>query len=599
MARRPLVLALCLPAALCAAWTLYAGKDLNWDLLNYHYYGPFELLEGRLRQDYFAASGQSYVNPIGYLPFYLMVSAGWHSVLVSVLLAIAHALSLVFLFAIARRLFPRDSGMAVLATALGGATAVYWATVGTSFLDPLLVVPMLAGLVLLLDRRHFALAGVLFGAAAGLKYSNAIFALAALPLIPQRRPFLSYALGGAVAVAAFAGPWLYLMWREFGHPLFPMGNLNLRFAPQDLLAALTFPLRMAALDRSLYVETFAPDLRPAALIALAIGLPLVRKGQLLGSTDARLFTFFLAGVVLWLLTSANGRYGLLLLLLTGVLVARLADRVLPQRMVRLALLLLLLIQLTTLVVASPARWYLSEPWSRHWFPFAVPERAQREPALYLTLETLPMAVVAPFVHPRSAFVNLRGQRSLSPEDPKLVALLERHRGHVRVLGRALELNNGAPDAAQVTAYDGTLTRLGYRMDTGDCFAIAWRPDREDFLSKIANALSPTPEATESLSMVSCGLVAAPRDPARAERERRASVAFDNLQNACPRLFRGQSAVTEPLGGGWSRHYVDLDARLEAFGERVMLNRYRAGEVVELGRLDEWEKGVAGLPAACR
>jgi hypothetical protein len=31
----------------------------------------------------------------------------------------------------------------------------------------------------------------------------------------------------------------------------------------------------------------------------------------------------------------------------------------------------------------------------------------------------------------------------------------------------------------------------------------------------------------------------------------------------------------------------------------MLNRYRAGEIVELGRLDEWEKGGATLPPACR
>ena len=599
MPGRPAALALVLPAALCAAWTIFAGKDLNWDLLNYHYYGPFELLAGRLRQDYFAASGQSYVNPIGYLPFYLMVSAGWHSVAVSVLLAIAHASCLVFLFAIARRLFPHDVGMAVLATALGGATAVYWATVGTSFLDPLLVVPMLAGLVLLLDRRQFALAGVLFGVAAGLKYSNAIFALAALSLIPHRKAFVSYALGGVVAVAVFAGPWLYLMWREFGHPLFPMGNLNLRFAPQDLLAALTFPFRMAALDRSLYVETFAPDLRPAALVALAIGLPFVRKGQLLGSTDARLFTFFLVGAVLWLLSSANGRYGLLLLLLAGVLLARLAERVLPQRAVKLVLVLLLAVQVAMLAVASHARWFLSEPWSRQWFPFAVPERAQHEPALYVTLETLPMAVVAPFMHPQSAFVNLRGQRSLSPDDPKLVALLERHRRHVRALGRALELKNGAPDPAQVTAYDGTLTRLGYRVDAADCFTISWQPDRTDVVSRIANAVSPATDLTESLSLVSCGLVPAPRDAARAERERRASVAFDNLQKACPRLFRGQTAVTEPLGGGWSRHYVDLDARLEAFGDRVMLNRYRAGEIVELGRLEEWEKGGAALPPACR
>jgi hypothetical protein len=272
--------------------------------------------------------------------------------------------------------------------------------------------------------------------------------------------------------------------------------------------------------------------------------------------------------------------------------------VLPPRAARIALAVLLLVQVCMLAVASHARWYLVEPWSRHWFPYAVPERALREPALYLTLETLPMAVIAPFLHPDSAFANVRGQRSLSPADPRLRALLERHRGRVRALGRNLELKNGAPDPAQVAAYDGTLQRFGYRLDTGDCFAVAWRPE-QDGLSRIANAASRAPPVSESLAVTSCGLLPAPPDPARDERERRASSAFDRLEKACPRLFHGQTAVTEPLGGGWSRHYVDLDARLEAFGERVMLNRYRAGELVELGRLDEWTNGSAALPAPCR
>ena len=40
-----------LPAIVCAAWALRAGKDLNWDLLNYHYYLPFQLLAGRIEQE--------------------------------------------------------------------------------------------------------------------------------------------------------------------------------------------------------------------------------------------------------------------------------------------------------------------------------------------------------------------------------------------------------------------------------------------------------------------------------------------------------------------------------------------------------------------
>ena len=123
MGRAALLTVFCLPAAVCAAWTVYAGKDVNWDLLNYHYYLPFELLAGRLGQDFFAASAQSYLNPIGYVPFYLMVSSGWHSVAVSIVLAVAHSLSIGLLYLLAWRLFARLRGrdraiLSILATAL-------------------------------------------------------------------------------------------------------------------------------------------------------------------------------------------------------------------------------------------------------------------------------------------------------------------------------------------------------------------------------------------------------------------------------------------------------------------------------------------------
>jgi len=583
---RPL-LPVCAAAALCAAWTVHAGKDLNWDLLNYHYYAPFQLLEGRLQQDYFAASAQSYLNPLGYVPFYLMVASGWHSVLVSILLAVAHSASLVLLYAIAWRLFgplaQRERAvMAWLATALGAATAVFWATVGTSFLDPLLVPPMLAGLLLLLSGRHPLLAGALFGAAAALKYSNAIFALAALPLafLSGRRAAALYVAGGAAAVAALAGPWMALMAREFGDPLFPgVSAGGGRFAPQDLLSALVFPFRMAALDRSLYAETFAPDIRFAGLVAFAAAAAVLRKN--LERQDWRVLGFFAAAYVLWLATSANARYGMVVLLLAGACLARLVERLLPLRPAFVVLGVLLALQLAMAIVAAPPRWFIAEPWSKRWFPYEVPERALREPALYLTLETLPMALVAPFVHPESSFVNLRGQRSIAPDAPRLAALLERHRGRVRVLGRNLELAGGAPPPEQVRAYDGTLSRIGYRVDPADCFTIEWRRDDADALSRAANWLSRTPPSSEPLSVAACGLRPAPRDPAREAKEREMSALFDRIEKACPQIFRGQTAVTEPLGSGWARHYVDLDARLEMFGDQVVLNRYRAGERVDL------------------
>jgi len=614
------------PGAVCALWTVVAGKDVNWDLLNYHYYVAYELLGGRLAQDFYAASAQSYLNPVGYLPFYLMVASGWHSVLVSVLLAVVHALSLSLLFLIARRLFAHLGGrdrvvFSCLATALGAATAVFWPTVGTSFLDPLLAPPMLAGLLLLLDggperaARRAALAGALFGMAAALKYSNGIYVLAALPLALAMRAGLAYALGAALAIAAFAGPWFALLMREFGNPVFPLMNawfesphapavnmVSERFTPRDLAQALGFPFRIVALDRHVYSETFAPDVRLAALVVAALALPLARGARPenpLRAADWRLLGFLAAGTVLWIGTSANARYGLPVLLLAGLALARLAERLLRPDTARVALALLLAVQAAMSFAASPPRWFIAEPWSTRWLPYEAPERALRDPALYLSVELLPMAAVAPFVHPASSFVNFSGAHSLPSDAPRLVALLERHRGRVRAYGRRLELADGAPGAAAVKAYDDALRRLGYRLDPRECFTIAWRPE-DDALSRAANRVAALSTSPDPLSVVSCALVQAPRDPADLEAERRMSAVFDRIEQRCPALLRGQTAVTEPFGNaGWARNYSGLDVRLEAFGGAVALHRYRSAAVLELGRVADWERHDAPLPAPCR
>jgi len=605
-----------LPAAICAAWTLYAGKDVNWDQLNYHFYLPFELLAGRLGQDFFAASAQSYLNPIGYLPFYLMVSHGWHSVAVAIVLAAAHSLSVGLLYLVAYTLFAhlpqRDRCMfSCIAAALGAATGVYWMTVGGSFLDPLLAPPMLAGLLLLLDdartARRAALAGALLGAAAALKYSNAIFALALLPLafVQSRRAGFAYVLAGAAAVALFAGPWFALLQREFGNPVFPLANawfrspdalpINLigeRFALSDPVALLAFPFRMATLDPSVYAENFAPDLRFAALFVTLLGLAALAAGRgtpavgALRGADWRVLAFFAFALVLWLATSANGRYGLVVLLLAGVCLARVVERTLPARAARVALAVLLALQLAATFLASPPRWFLAESWSRHWFPYVVPDRALREPALYLTVEILPMAVIAPFVHPASSFVNFRGQHSVPSDSPRLAALLERHRGHVRVLGRELD---------EKTA-DLNLRRLGYRVEPSDCFAIPWRPDDGDAISQAANWLAGERKSSEPLSMTSCTLRPAPRDPGEVAEEGRISTIFNRVEKACPKLFRGLSSVTEPFTSGWSRYYAGLDARLEAYAGRLSLNRYRADVQIDLGLLSDWERAGHPCPA---
>ena len=308
--------------------------------------------------------------------------------------------------------------------------------------------------------------------------------------------------------------------------------------------------------------------------------------------------FFAAGLALWLATSSNARYGLLVLMLAGVCLARVLERLLPHRALRVTLAVLLALQVGMTITASPARWFAAEPWSLRWLAYDAPERARRERALYVTVEALPMAAVAPFVNPASAFVNFRGQYSIAPDSPRLAdaaRALSRPRANARPRARA---RRRPPVAGGAATYDATLRRIGYRVDTADCFEIPWRPDVGDALSRAANRLAGSLPPHEPLSVASCALRPVPLDPAEAEHERRMSALFDRIESACPRLFRGQTAVTEPLGSGWSRNYGGLDARLESNGRTVLLNRYRAGVFVDLGAVADWERPGAKRAPAC-
>ena len=634
-------------AALAALWTVYAGKDFNWDLLHYHYYAAYALVEGRLERDFFAASAQGYLNAVGYLPFYWMVSSGWHSVAVSAVLAAAHAANIALLYGIAYRMFAHHDPRArltlsLLAAALGSASAVFWATVGTSFLDPLLTVPMLGAVLLLIGGEgakggaaRAAMAGALFGAAAALKYSNGMFALAALVLVASQpgsggfarmRMLFAYAAGGVAGVALFGGATLVHLYREYGNPVFPLFNgwfrspdfppisiLAERFAPKNLQEALLFPLRVVSPDSLIYTEISAPDLRFAALAVLAAAIaahavwrrarPAAASGATLSSTDLRLLAFFALAYAAWLVTSTNGRYGMLVVLLVGLLVARLADRLLPLPAARGALLILLVAQAVACALISPARWFMIDLWSDRWFAYEVPERAKKEPALYLTVETQAMSVIIPFLSPDSSFINLRGQHSVAHGAKRMQALLALHKGNVRTIGRALRLQrDGRPRPDIIELYDSTLLRYGFRVDTDDCFAIRWRPSRYDGLSQFSNVVVTERAGVResNVALASCALRPGSWSAAQLEDERRISALFDRMERTCRGIFRDQTSVTERLGTEWSRTYAGLEARLETHGDAMVLAPFFKLRNHYLGKAADWERGVpAFLEKPCK
>src|SRR5437879_8208188 len=167
-----------------AAYAWFAGEDINWDWRNYHEYNAFALINGRFDQDVAPAGIQTFLNPLAYLPAYLLRHhAGapfWGMMLGSI-----HGLNLALIYWLSRSaLSGAASGLtlaaAVVIAAFGPMTL---SEVGTSFADILTALPVIAGLGLIVSanakhRTRHLIAGMLIGRTVGLKLTTMVLLLA-------------------------------------------------------------------------------------------------------------------------------------------------------------------------------------------------------------------------------------------------------------------------------------------------------------------------------------------------------------------------------------------------------------------------------------
>jgi len=242
MMARPwlITLAACIAYGVAA---LVLGQDANWDLRNYHYYGPYAYFHDRLAIDMAPAHVATFYNPLFHIPFYLMVNA-LPPKAVGVTLGVIQGLNAALLLAVARRCLPMANPRvgfwsAAAAVALGLTGAMSVSEIGTSYGDNLLSLLVLSSLWLLVravDRPEplgwVAAAGVLAGAAVGLKLPMAAHGLGLaaacllLPLAAGRRvqALIVFGLAGVAGVALTDGFWLWEMTSRFDNPLFPYFN---------------------------------------------------------------------------------------------------------------------------------------------------------------------------------------------------------------------------------------------------------------------------------------------------------------------------------------------------------------------------------------
>jgi hypothetical protein len=418
-----------------AAYTYAVGDDVNWDWRNYHAYNVWAAINHRDDIDVVPAGFQTYFNPLIYYPIYLLrqlLSPLWTGLIVGAV----HGLNLVAIYSLTRALLGSAANASCLAASvlLAAFGPLTLSEVGTSFADIALSLPIIAALILMSSSeqpsaKFHILAGVLIGASVALKLTNVVFAFGLLAAaIAASRPLAALgcvALGGAIGSLVAGGWWSFLLWRDFGNPVFPLFNgvfpspelssvniLDRQFIPDGWLDGLAYPFYWLAGDNrsSEYAFRDARFAVALVLLAVAIGASLIRRTELLTRRDVQFISFFVVSYAIWLMLFAIQRYAVALELLCGPLIVLLLVRILQSAASagwRVGLeswqsVIILVVALASAAWTQPGDW-TRRSWSNPYRPQLPAELTQ--PANYLLLDK-PLAYIAPVLPPGSRFYQL-------------------------------------------------------------------------------------------------------------------------------------------------------------------------------------------------
>lgn len=418
-----------------AIYTWLIGEDVNWDWQNYHEYNVWALINGRYAIDALPAGFQTYFNPTVYFPVYylrhlLPLPYGL------MIIGAVHGLNLLLIYFLVRVLLKEAAtasaiAAAILIAAVGPMTL---SEVGTSFSDILTALPILAGCILILSADEgrsgrYVLAGLLIGAAVGLKLTNVVYALgAATAVLMASRPLLAticLGIGGAVGAVLTGGAWGLMLWRETGNPIFPLFNavfrapelmpmniMDWQFLPRGWLDALAYPFYWLVGDNrsSEYPFRDARFAIATVLIVLGAGRALMARSAIFSRRDMQFAAFFIVSYASWLVLFSIQRYAIVLELLCAPLIVLLIARCMSTAPASstdtapatAAHPVMVATAFAIALWSQPGDWF-RRPWTNAYNP--VIAKPLQQPANFFILDK-PIAYVATLLPPQSRFYQL-------------------------------------------------------------------------------------------------------------------------------------------------------------------------------------------------
>ena len=215
--------------------------EITYDLLLYHHYNGFAFINDRLMTDIAPASVATYYNPLlDAVLFLLNDLCKDNTTLYCFIAGLPFGLLMFVAFKISRLFFdfktPKGKGCRIACLIIAATGAATWFQIGTCSHEIPIAVFVLSALYCLLkdpdENKSYLIAGVLLGAAAGLKLTAAIYCVSTgMTLIlfyrSLKKPKTFIALlitGGFIGYLITNGFWALILWKNFENPVFPFWN---------------------------------------------------------------------------------------------------------------------------------------------------------------------------------------------------------------------------------------------------------------------------------------------------------------------------------------------------------------------------------------
>lgn len=420
--------------------SLYLGQDFNFDLRNYHYYNGYSFLNLKIGQDFFGANLQTYLNPVFDSLAYLMIKY-LPSKLTGFLIGAMQGIN-IYLLVLLTNFFIKPSNSSVdtffipgMIGLMGFISANVIGEIGTTFHDLTLAICALLSLLLMAHalkdddlsstKKWFLVmgAGLCLGMGAGFKltlYPYCIGAAVAFIFLKKQwaiklKMLILFFVGGLAGFTLINGYWTYLLWSNFGNPVFPFYNkifkseyyypisfTNPWFYHKNILEAFFYPFYFSWNHLTSGVNISFRDFRmPCVEVLLIIYiLKIIFKKKPISSINLHslefkkyFITFFISSYVIWQYQFSIQRYMMILDLLAPLMLYILLISIFNRELIIKSSLYSIFLFL--IFTVKPIPWE-KKSWSHSYFEVELPKGININQKAIVISPDKPLSFLRPF-----------------------------------------------------------------------------------------------------------------------------------------------------------------------------------------------------------